>query len=91
MKHFYTYMLQDGMTPPAALRAAQNTIRSQPKWRSPFYWAGFTIQGDYDLNFKASPQVVSGKSGKVAGVIVSVLVIVAAGWYFRRRIARRTA
>ncbi len=92
MKHFYTYMLQDGMTPPAALRAAQNTIRSQPKWRSPFYWAGFTIQGDYDLNFKSSPQVVSGTSGMVvAGVIVSVLVIVAAGWYFRRRVARRAA
>ena len=52
MKYFYSNMLQHGMGPAAALRAAQNQIRSQPKWSSPYYWAGFTFQGDYDLTIK---------------------------------------
>ena len=85
MKYFYTYLLRDGMTPPAALRAAQNKIRSQPKWRSPYYWAGFTIQGDYDLNFK-SPDRATGKVQKIVIILgVSVMVIAAGLWYFRRR------
>ena len=33
MKRFYANMLQGGMTPAAALRAAQNSIRQQPQWR----------------------------------------------------------
>ncbi len=49
MKHFYSNMLQQNMTAPAALRAAQNQIRQRPEWRSPYYWAGFTFQGDYNL------------------------------------------
>ena len=57
MKHFYTNMLQRGMGPSAALRAAQNEIRSQPKWSSPYYWAGFTFQGDYDFTIRSEPKV----------------------------------
>jgi len=89
MKHFYTYLLQDGMTPPAALRAAQNKIRSQPKWRSPYYWAGFTIQGDYDLNFKSPPQVTRNVEKLVAGLVISVLGVGGVQWYLRRRKGRR--
>ena len=55
MKHFYANMLQHNMTPPAALRAAQNHIRQRPEWRSPYYWAGFTFQGDYHLRI-SKPQ-----------------------------------
>lgn len=47
MKLFYSNMLQHGMKPAEALRAAQNSIRQQPKWRSPYYWAAFTLQGEY--------------------------------------------
>jgi CHAT domain-containing protein len=85
MKYFYTYLLQDGMTPPAALRAAQNKIRSNPKWSSPYYWAGFTIQGDYDLNFKTSSQVTTKVEKVVVGVASSMLVLALAYWYLRRR------
>jgi CHAT domain-containing protein/Flp pilus assembly protein TadD len=89
MKYFYTYLLRDGMTPPAALRAAQNKIRSQPKWRSPFYWAGFTIQGDYDLNFK-SPDRTTGKLQKLVIILVGSMVLIAmALWYIRRGYIRR--
>jgi CHAT domain-containing protein len=47
MKQFYINMLQKRMTPAAALRAAQSSIRQKPEWRSPYYWAAFTLQGEY--------------------------------------------
>jgi CHAT domain-containing protein len=47
MRRFYKNMLGRGMTPAAALRDAQNSIRQEPQWRSPHYWAAFTLQGDY--------------------------------------------
>ncbi len=47
MKRFYTEMLKNGKTPSEALRLAQNSIRQEPQWSSPHYWAGFTLQGEY--------------------------------------------
>lgn len=89
MKYFYTYLLQDGMTPPAALRAAQNKIRAQPKWRSPYYWAGFTFQGNYDLNLRVTPRTVTASSKKlIASAVLIILLATAAYWYLRRRRVR---
>jgi len=47
MTRFYQAMLRDGLSPAAALRAAQSAVREQRRWRDPFYWAGFTLQGDF--------------------------------------------
>jgi CHAT domain-containing protein len=47
MKYFYENMLRKDMTPAAALREAQNTIRQDARWSSPHYWAAFTLQGEY--------------------------------------------
>ena len=47
MKRFYTEMLKNGKTPSEALRLAQNSIRQEPQWSAPHYWAGFTLQGEY--------------------------------------------
>ena len=47
MKIFYTEMLKNGKTPAEALRLAQNSIRRDPRWSAPHYWAGFTLQGEY--------------------------------------------
>jgi len=48
MRLFYGYMLgSDKLRPPAALRAAQDAIRKQGRWRHPYYWAGFIIQGEW--------------------------------------------
>jgi CHAT domain-containing protein len=47
MKRFYRGLLQERLTPAAALRAAQLELRGQPQWSSPFYWAGFLLQGDW--------------------------------------------
>jgi CHAT domain-containing protein/Tfp pilus assembly protein PilF len=47
MEHFYRGMLQEGLSPSAALRAAQLAMYRQPRWSSPYYWAGFIITGDW--------------------------------------------
>ncbi|MDB9513041.1 CHAT domain-containing protein [Kamptonema animale CS-326] len=47
MSSFYQGMLQKGLTPAAALRAAQLEMLKQEKWRSPYYWAAFTLQGEW--------------------------------------------
>lgn len=47
MTTFYRGLLLNHLPPAAALRAAQQKIRSQPGWASPYYWAGFTLQGEW--------------------------------------------
>ena len=47
MVRFYEQMLRRGKTPSAALREAQLELRKQKRWESPFYWAAFVQQGDW--------------------------------------------
>jgi CHAT domain-containing protein len=47
MVRFYKEMLKEGKTPAAALRAAQIALMKEEKWKSPFYWAAFTLQGEW--------------------------------------------
>ena len=44
---FYEAMLEDGMSPTAALRESQRAMRENPARRQPYYWASFVIQGDW--------------------------------------------
>jgi CHAT domain-containing protein/Flp pilus assembly protein TadD len=47
MKTFYRSMLQQHLRPAAALRAAQLQMSRDPRWASPYFWAGFVLQGEY--------------------------------------------
>jgi CHAT domain-containing protein len=47
MEVFYRGLLRDRLVPSAALRAAQLEVASSKRWSSPFYWAGFVLQGDW--------------------------------------------
>jgi CHAT domain-containing protein len=47
MKRFYQQMLQGGLTPAAALRAAQVEMWQHKRWHSPYYWAAFVLQGEW--------------------------------------------
>jgi len=47
MKRFYQSMLAKGLPPAAALRGAQVAMWQDKRWSSPFYWAGFTLQGEW--------------------------------------------
>ncbi len=46
MVRFYRALLQDHLTPAAALRAAQLSMGKERRWRDPFYWGAFVLQGD---------------------------------------------
>ncbi|HKQ75079.1 MAG TPA: CHAT domain-containing tetratricopeptide repeat protein [Blastocatellia bacterium] len=47
MKRFYEKMLKEGMTPAAALRAAQVSMWKDKRWEAPYFWAGFILQGEW--------------------------------------------
>ena len=47
MQSFYRGMLKENLRPAAALRAAQIEMSKQKRWTSPYYWAGFVMQGEY--------------------------------------------
>jgi CHAT domain-containing protein/tetratricopeptide (TPR) repeat protein len=47
MVRFYRGMLKEGMRPAAALRAAQVSLMNDKQWASPYYWAPFTLQGEW--------------------------------------------
>jgi CHAT domain-containing protein/tetratricopeptide (TPR) repeat protein len=48
MEQVYTGMLKTHKTPAASLRAAQVEMLRQKQWQSPYYWAAFVIQGDWN-------------------------------------------
>jgi CHAT domain-containing protein/Tfp pilus assembly protein PilF len=47
MKAFYASMQRDGKRPAEALREAQLSLLQDRHWSAPYYWAGFTIQGEW--------------------------------------------
>ena len=85
MKLFYSNMLQHGMKPAEALRAAQNSIRQRPEWHSPYYWAAFTLQGEYNQIINTKPEagraVLDWKILSISGLLVLGIAI----WWYRRR------
>ena len=47
MAKFYEKMLKERQRPAAALRAAQVEMWRQKPWQAPYYWAAFTLQGEW--------------------------------------------
>ena len=47
MKRFYRGVLQEKLTPAAALRAAQIEMLKKSHWQSPYYWGSFVLQGEW--------------------------------------------
>jgi CHAT domain-containing protein/Tfp pilus assembly protein PilF len=47
MKEFYKQLLEAKLTPAAALRKAQITQMQKKSRQSPYYWAGFQLQGEW--------------------------------------------
>lgn len=85
MKHFYSGMFQDGLSPAAALRKAQLEMAKQKRWQSPYYWSGFIIQGQYILPERHHSFSLS----KIAAPALVITLIVIT-WFFvwRRRRSR---
>ncbi len=77
MKNFYEIMESENIPPSEALQKAKIKLRSNPAFASPFYWAAFTIQGDY----QTKPNFSSGYGfSKYFLIPISILVLL--GIYF---------
>jgi CHAT domain-containing protein/predicted negative regulator of RcsB-dependent stress response len=85
MGNLYKSMLQQGMSPAAALRSAQLTMMRNEQYKAPYYWAGFVIQGDYTNRIA----VDHNPSFRVALVLLFLLGLVAAGVLILQKRKRR--
>jgi CHAT domain-containing protein len=47
MTRFYRLLLQDKLTPAAALTETQRQMREKTEWSHPYYWSAFILQGDW--------------------------------------------
>ncbi|MES1244589.1 MAG: CHAT domain-containing protein [Acidobacteriota bacterium] len=48
MESFYKHMISGHLSPAEALRQAQIELpRRYPQWSAPYYWAGFSLQGEW--------------------------------------------
>ncbi len=84
MEVFYE-ALAGGEPAAAALRAAQEAVRRNPRTRHPFYWAGFVLIGDGDVRVALEPRRDWTRSVAALGVVALGVAIVV----LRRRRRRR--
>lgn len=88
MKLFYTNMLRQGMRPAEALRTAQNTLRQNPEWRSPYFWAAFTLQGEFREPISLPPPTGASLAvQKAVGAALLLMLLMGIGWGFWRRMS----
>ncbi|HEV7373695.1 MAG TPA: CHAT domain-containing protein [Pyrinomonadaceae bacterium] len=83
MGHFYRAMLKERLSPAAALRSAQVAMWKDPRWRAPYYWAAFVLQGEYDESIQTSSDEQGANKLIVLLLIISALAIV--GFQILRR------
>lgn len=86
MAEFYDSMLQKGMTPAAALRAAKLKLMKDPRWSAPYYWAGFVLQGEYTNRIA----VERNSWLRPASVLALLVVFVSSGLILFQRRKRRS-
>lgn len=80
MGHFYKFLLKEQLTPSESLRKAQIELMKNPQFKSPFYWAAFTVQGEY-----RQPIYVSSKYYYLKIGFVFVLGLIGSYWFLRRK------
>jgi CHAT domain-containing protein len=47
MERFYRALFAEKRRPAEALRLAQESVRAERRWSAPYYWAGFTLAGEW--------------------------------------------
>src|ERR1043165_1719049 len=91
MKHFYEALFQEGMAPAAALRHAQLTLSQNKRWQSPYYWAGFVIQGQYTETEKLVEPFPTRTQLALLGALGGILLLILTAVFIRRRRRRHHA
>lgn len=92
MKTFYGEMLREKKSPAAALRAAQSAMWRQKRWRAPYFWAAFVLQGEYSGKIEVGEDapLVSYRQMGAAGAAALALVL-GGGYLLRRKRRNRSA
>ena len=83
MKNFYGGLAVERLTPSESLRRAQMKLRENPRYKSPFYWAAFTVQGD----FRSAPDLSGGSRFWL--YLLPLLPLPLLGFYIYRRFKRK--
>jgi CHAT domain-containing protein len=86
MKQFYRSMLREKKPPAEALREAQVALWRQKRWRAPYFWAAFVLQGEYEGTIEAGPE---GRAAAPALWAAAALAFALCGLYLTWRAARR--
>ena len=47
MSAFYRALLEKDARPQDALVVAQQKLAANPRWRAPYYWSGYVLEGDW--------------------------------------------
>lgn len=80
MKNFYLELASGTVTTAEALRRAQIKLRQNPQYQSPFYWAAFTAQGD----FQNTPRLADGFDYRIYGLLILPFALILTYIYRRR-------
>ena len=74
MEAFYGH-LREGLTNAEALRAAQLEVLAQEQWQTPYYWAAFSLTGDYRGNGESRMAVESALGPAEASAATSTVTV----------------
>jgi len=80
MKNFYRELTSGNVTTSEALRRAQIKMWQNPRYKSPFYWAAFKIEG----NFQTAPQLSGGFSYWIYLLLIFPLLLLGIYVYYRK-------
>ncbi len=47
MTYLYSFIVKENLPPALALHKAQLKMQKHPRWHAPYYWAAFTLQGEW--------------------------------------------
>lgn len=83
MSRFYEAMLEEGLPPAAALRSAKEAVRRQKRWRAPFFWAAFVLQGEYKERIETRRDAWPAAANVV--VVLSLILVAVGTVIFMRR------
>ncbi|HXM33779.1 MAG TPA: CHAT domain-containing tetratricopeptide repeat protein, partial [Pyrinomonadaceae bacterium] len=86
MTYFYEGMFKRGLTPAAALREAQLALWRQKRWHTPYFWAAFVIQGQYNQHLNSPSRLTPARRVVALGILLGGL---SWGLFFLLRRRRR--
>ncbi len=80
MVNFYRELTSGTITTAEALRKAQIKLRGNPQFQSPFYWAAFTVEGD----FRNVPRLSRSFDYRIYGFLILPFALIGLVVYRRR-------